>query len=66
MAACLGMEIVGDIERFVAANLYPLRLPLAIAAVLALAGLAWLARRRGWLGPAQAGSWSSAVVLAAA
>ena len=47
------MEWIGDLERLVAENLYPLRLPLAIAGIAAFAALAWLAHRRGWLAAAR-------------
>jgi hypothetical protein len=59
------MDILGDLERFVATSLYPLRVPLAIAAALALAGLAWLAHRRGWLAAARRHPLRSGLVLAA-
>jgi hypothetical protein len=42
------MEIFGDIERFVAQNLYPLRIPIAAAVLLLVAGIAFLAYRRRW------------------
>lgn len=42
------MEIIGEIERFVAQNLYPYRVPLALLGAFALAGLIVAARRRGW------------------
>ena len=42
------MTFIGDIERLVATNLYPLRVPIAIGATIALLGLLLLARRRGW------------------
>ena len=59
------MEILGDLERFVATTLYPLRVPLAITAALGLAGLAWLAHRRGWLAAARRHPLRSGLVLVA-
>jgi hypothetical protein len=43
-----GMNLIGDFERFVATNLYPLRVPVTIAVVVGLVGLFVVARRRGW------------------
>lgn len=42
------MEFLGDIERFVATNLYPLRIPIAIAIGLLAVLVAVLARRGRW------------------
>jgi len=42
------MEFLGDIERFVATNLYPLRVPIAIGLVIVAVLLAVVARRRRW------------------
>jgi hypothetical protein len=43
------MELIGDLERLIATNLYPLRVPLASAGVVAVLLFAWFARRRGRL-----------------
>src|SRR5262245_58965801 len=45
----MGLELIGDLERLVATNLYPLRVPIAIVAVVVVVLLAWVTRRRGWL-----------------
>ena len=42
------MEFLGDIERFVATSLYPLRVPIAIGIGVVAVLLAVLARRRRW------------------
>ncbi len=47
------MNWIGDLERAFATNLYPLRVPIAIALVLGLVGAVWLARRRGWFAAAR-------------
>ena len=47
------MNLIGDIERFLATNLYPLRVPIAIALVIGLIGLLAIARRRGWFAAAR-------------
>ena len=47
------MNLIGDLERFVATNLYPLRVPIAIAFVVIAVGLVAIARRRGWFAAAR-------------
>lgn len=42
------MEFLGDIERFVATSLYPLRVPIAIGLGLAAVAFLFVARRRRW------------------
>lgn len=42
------MEWIGDLERLVAENLYPLRVPLAILGIIAVVVLATVAIRRDW------------------
>ena len=42
------MSIFGDLEQFVAENLYPYRLPITIALVAALVLAAYVAYRRSW------------------
>jgi len=46
------MNVIGELERLFATALYPLRVPIAIAAGLAGIGLIVLARRRGWVAAA--------------
>lgn len=43
------MEIFGDLERILSEDLYPYRVPLSIAAVVALGLAGWIATRRGWV-----------------
>ena len=47
------MEWIGDIERAIATNLYPLRVPIAIGLTIGLAVLVVVAQRRGWLAAAR-------------
>ncbi|MGZ8563722.1 MAG: DM13 domain-containing protein [Candidatus Limnocylindria bacterium] len=47
------MNLIGDLERLLATSLYPLRVPIAIATILGLVGLALVARRRGWFAAAR-------------
>jgi len=47
------MEWIGDLERAIATNLYPLRVPIAIGLVLVLAASIYVARRRGWFSAAR-------------
>ncbi len=47
------MNLIGDLERFAATNLYPLRIPIAIALVIGVIGLVAIARRRGWFAVAR-------------
>ncbi len=47
------MNLIGDLERLFATSLYPLRVPIAIAVMAAIAGLLVLARRRGWFAAAR-------------
>jgi hypothetical protein len=42
------VTLFGDLERAFATNLYPLRVPIAIAIFVGLVGLIVVARRRGW------------------
>jgi len=57
------MELLGDLERFVATTLYPLRLPLAALAVAVAVILAVVAVRRGWLAAARRHPGRTAVML---
>ena len=57
------MELLGDLERFVATTLYPLRLPLAALAVAVAVILAVVAVRRGWLAAARRHPGRTVVVL---
>jgi hypothetical protein len=43
------VDIFGSLERFLSEDLYPYRVPVTVAAVLLVAGVAWLAVRAGWL-----------------
>jgi len=47
------VELFGDLERAFATSLYPLRVPIAIGLAVALIGLVWVARRRGWFATAR-------------
>jgi hypothetical protein len=47
------MEWLGELERTFATSLYPLRVPIAIGLMVAIVGLALLARRRGWVAAAR-------------
>jgi len=42
------MQIIGDLERFVAQSLYPLRVPIAVMVFGGLVIFVLVARRRGW------------------
>ena len=62
------MEWLGDLERALATNLYPLRVPIAVGVVIALV-VGWrIASRRGWLAAARrhpARSWLVALLVLA-
>jgi Electron transfer DM13 len=58
------MQLIGDLERFVAQNLYPLRLPVGVVGLAVVIGLVLLARRRGWLQVARGHPIRTAVVAA--
>lgn len=62
------MNLIGDLERFLATNLYPNRVPIAIGAVVAIVVLLVVARRRGWYAAAlrHPGRSAAALVLALA
>ena len=47
------MNLVGDLERLFATSLYPVRVPIAIAAALGLLTVVIVARRRGWFAAAR-------------
>ena len=57
-------EFIGDLERFVAQNLYPNRLPIALLGAVALVVLVVVARRRGWLRAARAHPFGVVAALA--
>jgi hypothetical protein len=61
-----GVNFIGDLERFIATNLYPLRVPIAIALVLGLVGLFVIARRRGWFAAARRHPRRTTTVVAVA
>lgn len=46
------MNLIGDLERLFATNVYPLRVPIAIGLGLVVVGAVLVARRRGWLAAA--------------
>jgi hypothetical protein len=60
------MEWIGDLERAFAANLYPLRVPIAIGLAVALLALVLVARRRGWFGAARRNPARTAVIAVVA
>ena len=47
------MEWIGELERTFATSLYPLRVPIAIGAVIAALAVVLVARRRGWFAAAR-------------
>jgi len=57
------MEWIGELERFVATSLYPLRVPIAIGLVVGLVALLWMARRRHWADAARRHPGRTAVVI---
>jgi hypothetical protein len=59
------MEWIGDIERAIATNLYPLRVPIAVALLVGFVVLVALARRRGWFAAARRHSGRTAVLAVA-
>ncbi|MEW5990480.1 MAG: DM13 domain-containing protein [Chloroflexota bacterium] len=62
------MNLIGDIERFIATNLYPNRVPIAIALGILAVVAVIVARRRGWFAAARRhpGRTGALVVLALA
>lgn len=62
------MSFLGDIERFIATNLYPNRVAVAIGLVVLLVATVVVARRRGWFAAARRhpGRTAAVVVLALA
>ena len=57
------MNLIGDLERLFATSLYPNRVPIAIAVVVAGVLLLLVARRRGWFGAARRHPGRTAVVV---
>jgi hypothetical protein len=47
------VTFIGDLERFFATSLYPLRVPIAIGLAIAFVALIVVARRRGWFAAAR-------------
>ncbi len=47
------MNLIGDLERLFATGIYPLRVPIAVALVVAFGALVLLGRRRGWFAAAR-------------
>jgi hypothetical protein len=60
------MSFLGDIERFVATNLYPNRVPIAIGLVVLSVVAVLVARRRGWFAAARRHPGRTAAVVAIA
>jgi hypothetical protein len=62
------MSFIGDLERFIATNLYPNRVPIAIGLAVLLVAAILVARRRGWFAAARRhpGRTGVALVLALA
>lgn len=58
------MNVIGDLERLFATSLYPFRVPIAVAIILAGTSLIVLARRRGWTGVARRHPRLTAAVVA--
>ena len=59
------MNVIGDLERFFATSLYPLRVPIAIAVAAAFVVIVVIARRRGWIAAARRHPRRSGTALAA-
>ena len=60
------MSFIGDLERYIAANLYPNRVPIAIGLLVLLVALVLVARRRGWFAAARRHPGRTSIVLALA
>ncbi|MBI2777732.1 MAG: DM13 domain-containing protein [Chloroflexi bacterium] len=60
------MNPIGDLERFLATNLYPNRVPIALGAAVAIIVLLVVARRRGWYAAARRHPGRSLAALALA
>lgn len=60
------MSFIGDLGSFLLGTAYALRVPLAIAGVVALVVLAMVARRRGWAGVARRHPLASAAAIGVA
>jgi hypothetical protein len=60
------MSFLGDIERFIATNLYPNRVAIAIGLVVLLVAAILVARRRGWFAAARRHPGRTAVAVVAA
>ncbi len=60
------MSFIGDLGSFILGTAYALRVPFAIAGIVALVVLAAVARRRGWVGVARRHPLESAVAIGAA
>jgi hypothetical protein len=59
------MSLIGDLGSFILGALYALRVPFAIAGIVALVVLAVVARRQGWVGVARRHPLASAVAIGA-
>lgn len=60
------MSFIGDLGSLILGSAYALRVPFAIAGIVALVVLALVARRRGWAGVARRHPLASAVAIGAA
>ncbi len=60
------MSLIGDLGSFILGTAYALRVPFAIAGIVALVVLAAVARRRGWVVVARRHPLASAVAIGAA
>jgi hypothetical protein len=59
------MSFIGDLGSFILGTAYALRVPLAIAGIVAIVALAAVARRRGWVRVARRHPLASAVAIVA-
>ena len=57
------MTFIGDLERFIATNLYPNRVPIAIGLLVLAAAAVIVARRRGWFAAARRHPGRTGVVV---
>jgi hypothetical protein len=60
------MSLIGDLGSVLLGTAYALRIPLAIAGIVAVVGLAVVARRRGWAAVARRHPRTSAILLVVA
>jgi hypothetical protein len=60
------MSLIGDIERFLATNLYPFRVPIAVGLLVLLVVAVVVARRRGWFAAARRHPGRTGIAIALA